>query len=332
MLRWMKRIACCLLLLIFVSLVLGFSYEQVAAMWADKNYPPPGQFINVSDHQLHVLAKGSGSPTVIFESGLGIDGHLSWYKVQNEIAALTQTVSYDRAGVMWSERGSNAKTAKDISAELTLMLRNVGFEPPYILVGHSLAGLVSRPFIIENADNMAGVVYVDVSHPHQYEATPEELQGEGPPPAFVLSMLRVFGGMRYLITSGPLPTDDPDDLFASTVPHMIHRSKGVFDESMRTETIAAEVQSLKSFGDIPLVIITGASPIRNENMNASQETKDFMTNKFQEFQKDLLTLSTSSTQVLATKSEHYVQISEPELVIGSIRKLIQNWRDNPKTL
>ncbi len=326
MLKWIKRITGGILVLVAVALLFGFAFEQISRSRADRNYPPPGELITVSDHKLHALAKGIGSPTVIFESGLGFDGHMSWYKVQDEVAKFTQTVSYDRAGVMWSERGANEKSAASISTELQLMLENGGFEPPYILVGHSLAGLISRPFILDNQDQMEGIVFVDVSHPNQYEVTPEELKGGGPPPDFILAMLRMFGGMRYIITSGPLPTDNPNDAYATVVPHMIHRSKGAFDEGTQTEKISKEVQSIKSFGDIPLVVITGASPTRNDNMNVSPETKEFMTNKWLEFQRDLLNLSSSSEHILAMKSNHHVQISEPELVIESIHDLVEHWR------
>ena len=330
--KWVKRIGGGILLLVAVALLFGFSYELLSRSRADKNYPPPGKLVTVSDHKLHALAKGSGSPTVIFESGLGFDGHMSWYKVQDEVAKFTQAVSYDRAGVMWSGRGSNEKSAAMISAELKLMLENGGFEPPYIFVGHSLAGLTGRPFISDNQDHMEGVVFVDVSHPNQYEATPEELKGGGSLPDFLLAMLRIFGGMRYIITSAPLPTDDPNDAYSTIVPHMIHRSKGAFDESAQTEMIAKEVQLIESFGDIPLVVITGASPTRNDNMNVSQETREYMTRKWHEFQEDLLNLSSSSDHIMAMKSGHHVQISEPELVIESIRDLVNRWRSKESSV
>lgn len=326
MLKWFKRIVVSLFMVATASLIFAFSYEQVSRSRADRSYPPPGQFISLGNHQLHALVKGSGSPTVIFESGLGVDGHLSWYKVQDAVASFTQTVSYDRAGVFWSDRGLNNKTAAKISGELETMLKEGGFEPPYILVGHSLAGLTLRPFITDNRDDIAGVVFVDVSHPNQYEATPEELQGGGPSSDLVLSLLKNFGVLRYMMNSGPLPSEDPSDIYSTTVPSMIHRLQGMLDEAGRTEMIAKEVQSLRNFDDIPLVIITGASPSRNDKMNASEETREFMTNKWLEFQKDLLDLSSESKQILAMKSEHYVQISEPELVISSVRDLVERWK------
>jgi hypothetical protein len=77
-----------------------------------------------------------------------------------------------------------------------------------------------------------------------------------------------------MIASAPLPTEDSDEFYATTVPSMIHRTTGVMDEIAHTELIAKEVQSLSDFGDIPLIVITGASPSRNDNMNASEETRE----------------------------------------------------------
>ena len=51
-----------------------------------------------------------------------------------------------------------------------------------------------------------------------------------------------------------------------------------------------------------------------------------MTRKWHEFQVDLLNLSSSSDHIMAMKSGHHVQISEPELVIESIRDLVNRWR------
>lgn len=325
-LRWLKRIVIFVLFLILFLLSLGMIYEQYSRYRIEREYPPPGEFIDIGGHQLHALKKGIGGPSVVFETGLGIDGHLSWYKVQDAVAEFTNTVSYDRAGVLWSERGENPKTARAISAELKTMLENGAIEPPYILVGHSLAGLTLRPFIDEYSEDIVGIVFVDVSHPHQFEVTPEELQG-GPTPAGLMDFLHISGILRFGLNLGPLPTDDDFDPFATIVPHMAHRGRlGVRAETNNIEKIAKEVQSMTDFGDIPLVVLTGALPTRGDNINVSDETRQFMKSQWLEFQEDLLNLSSNSEQVLAMKSEHFVQVTEPELVIESIRELVEGYR------
>jgi hypothetical protein len=51
------------------------------------------------------------------ESGLDQGGAMVWSKVQDQTARFTSTVSYDRAGIMWSERGGNPKTCEAMADE-----------------------------------------------------------------------------------------------------------------------------------------------------------------------------------------------------------------------
>src|SRR4051812_37461813 len=60
-------------------------------------------FVRTADgRNLRVYCLGSGSPTVVLESGLG-DGAWSWRQVQPAIARQTRACSYDRAGLGLSD-------------------------------------------------------------------------------------------------------------------------------------------------------------------------------------------------------------------------------------
>ena len=63
---------------------------------------PPGTLVRVGLHRLHIHCTGRGSPTVVFESGLG-GTSLDWVRVQPEVSRFTRACSYDRAGYGWSE-------------------------------------------------------------------------------------------------------------------------------------------------------------------------------------------------------------------------------------
>tara|TARA_R110002073_G_scaffold233333_5_gene394540 strand:+ start:250 stop:645 length:396 start_codon:yes stop_codon:yes gene_type:complete len=98
-----KRILLSLLVLILTIAVLLLLYEKLQEVLADRNYQRPGRLVDVGGHKLHALLRGEIAPTVVFESGLGIDGHLSWYKGQGPVSEFARTISYDRAGVLWSD-------------------------------------------------------------------------------------------------------------------------------------------------------------------------------------------------------------------------------------
>ena len=108
-----------------------------------RSAPPPGRLVSVGNHRLHIRCDGDGSPTVIFDAALG-GSSLSWSLVHPSIARITRACSYDRAGFGWSEAGPLPRTAGRIADELHTLLRVAAVPAPYVLVGHSFGGLVTR--------------------------------------------------------------------------------------------------------------------------------------------------------------------------------------------
>ena len=51
--------------------LLGAVYESVAEAADARAYPAPGRMIDVGGYRLHVNCIGTGTPTVVIESGLG---------------------------------------------------------------------------------------------------------------------------------------------------------------------------------------------------------------------------------------------------------------------
>ena len=86
------------ILAVFLILFLaGWIYEPMAEAADAKAYPPPGQMVDVGGYRLHINCTGSGSPTVVIESGWG-DSSAGWGWVQPEVAKTTRVCTYDRAG------------------------------------------------------------------------------------------------------------------------------------------------------------------------------------------------------------------------------------------
>ena len=120
------------------------------------------QKVDVGGHGLQLLIGGQGSPAVIFEGGFGT-GIASWSTVQKEVAAFTQTVSYDRAGLGQSDLGPKPRSAKQIATELHTALQKSGVKPPYVMVGHSFGGIYVRVFADMYPKEVVGMVLIDPS-------------------------------------------------------------------------------------------------------------------------------------------------------------------------
>jgi pimeloyl-ACP methyl ester carboxylesterase len=126
--------------------------------------PISGSF-DVQGHAMFIDCKGEGSPTVVLDSGLGVDSTSTWAAVRPQVARLTRVCLYDRAGMASSEPGPRPRTIEAMGEELHALLGEAGVKPPYVLAGASLGGMNAQLFASRHPDEVAGVVLVDSLHP-----------------------------------------------------------------------------------------------------------------------------------------------------------------------
>ena len=161
-----------------VLLLSGAGYQVVATQRDKRKYRNSGEFVDVGGHRLHLRVAGEdrGLPTVVMENGLGFPS-LTWTWVQREVARYTRVVAYDRAGTGWSEFGPEPRDARRLVEELHAALCAESLSGPYVLVAHSLGGLLARVFADRYAEEVAGMVLVDSSHPDEFERSPSQRRG-----------------------------------------------------------------------------------------------------------------------------------------------------------
>ena len=155
-----------------LALVLGASYRVLGERRDRRRFPPPGKYVLLESHRLHFQDMGEGSPTIVLESGL-MSSVLTWQKLQPELAKIARVVSYDRAGMGWSDPGPEPRNADRIVSELRDFLRRAEIPPPYVLVGHSFGGLTMPLFAARHADEVLGVVLVDPVAPAEWHPPSE---------------------------------------------------------------------------------------------------------------------------------------------------------------
>lgn len=148
----------------------------------DEESAAPG-LVEVEGRQLFMSCLGKGGPTVVMESG-GAGHSATWQFVQPEVAEFTRVCVYDRAGTGLSSLVPPHGTIQAIAEDLHSLLAAAGVQPPYVLVGHSLGGIIVRQFASQYLDEIVGMVMVDTSgvDPRdriQAALTPEEWQRYG---------------------------------------------------------------------------------------------------------------------------------------------------------
>jgi pimeloyl-ACP methyl ester carboxylesterase len=172
---WVRCVLVGSVVIIAVLGVLGAIYEVLAARADQRAYPAPGEFVDLGGRRIHMLVtghdNGEPTPTVILESGIASFSS-NWAWVQDTLAASTRVVSYDRAGLGWSDPASEPQDAEDSAKDLHAALQAADIQGPFVVVGHSYGGLVVRAFTDLYPDEVVGMVLVDASHPDQWAAAP----------------------------------------------------------------------------------------------------------------------------------------------------------------
>jgi pimeloyl-ACP methyl ester carboxylesterase len=125
--------------------------------------------------KVYLECHGSGSPTVIFESGLRSRSDIWSWSVEGDgtgvlprVTPFTRACTYDRPGtlahfpyVSRSDPVPMPRSTGEAAAELHELLGTAGVPGPYVLVGASTGGLIAREYASFYPAEVSGLVLVD---------------------------------------------------------------------------------------------------------------------------------------------------------------------------
>jgi pimeloyl-ACP methyl ester carboxylesterase len=103
-----------------------------------------------------------GTPVIVFEAGASNSLEV-WRGLLPQIASIAPVVAYDRAGLGRSEWDDTTPTPRHVTDRLRRVLRQIGADPPYVLVGFSWGGMLARYFASYYPSDIVGLVFVDPS-------------------------------------------------------------------------------------------------------------------------------------------------------------------------
>jgi pimeloyl-ACP methyl ester carboxylesterase len=303
-LNWLGGIA----VLVIALSIFGYFYESWAEARDVKAYPPPGQLVDVGGYRLHINCTGSGSPTVVIESGWG-DSSAGWGWVQPEVAKTTRVCTYDRAGMGWSEASPEPRTAREFAKELHTLLEKANEPGPYVLVGHSMGGFTVLVYAHDYPDEVSGLVLVDAQKLPASDAAsfnPAPKPGVNPLPSWIarIGLVRLLGGPLGSIKD--LPEQEKQAYKAYSV---APRSVQTFiDEGMGMSEGGAQARAVTTLGATPLIVLSAVL----------DDTADHTAS-----QAGFLLLSSNSQQLFAEESGHEIHIEQPEAAVAAIVKMVE---------
>jgi len=164
------------------------------AMTAIAGAPKPrGQLYDIGGRRLHMVCAGpkeAAGPTVLLEAG-AFGFSADWGVVQDKLAAAgIRSCAYDRAGLGFSDPGPKPRDGLNVEHDLEKLLAAAGEKGPFILCGHSMAGLRLRIFAARHPGLVEGVVLVDAT-------TPEAMDNK-----VVQQFVGTFSGLSRLAAVG----------------------------------------------------------------------------------------------------------------------------------
>jgi pimeloyl-ACP methyl ester carboxylesterase len=245
------------LLSVYALCALGGGYETIQEA-LDRRIVAPGQLLDVGGHRLHLRCAGSGTPTVLLESGLGETGAY-WAWISPAIASDTRVCVYDRAGRGWSDPASVPQDGAAVAADLHTLLARANVPGPFVLVGHSSGAQYVRIFAGRYPEQVAGMVLLDGQPAEAFEGLPSY-------PGFYSAFHRIYAVLPTLARLGVgrlLVASDLDLPAAARDVQRVHHASARFYRSLRDEfeklpTALAQARPVQSLGDRPLVVVTAA--------------------------------------------------------------------------
>jgi pimeloyl-ACP methyl ester carboxylesterase len=287
-----------------VAVLLGACLALAACIYASS--AGSDQMIDIGSHRLQFHQEGDGAPAVVVDAGLA-DQLEKLKPLQERLSGVTRVITYNRAGYGQSDPGPLPRDSGQEAEELKALLERASIPEPYVLVGHSLGALNVQVFASKYPKAVAGMVLMDP-----------------PPLSFILG--QEWGELRGMaermttewqaIADSAGESADVQGKMKSAFFRMIaseHRE--MFGQSAKLVSAAA------TFGDKPLVVIASGKP--NPAFGEAAE-------KFQQYwvgqNRALAGKSTAGKFILAEGASHFLYVDVPELVVETVRSIVQEAR------
>lgn len=304
----------------------------------DPAYLGPVRLVDIGGRRLNLYCRGTGSPAVIFDSGMN-DTTIAWALVQPAISKTHTTCSYDRAGLGFSDASDRPSTAGNDVDDIHKALQGAHIKPPYLLVGHSAGGMAVRVFADRYRDEVVGMVIVDGSHEDQViRAKAREALDASEIPALAKHDVPDDPHCVDAAKSGAIPKDSPafapcvgemypgvdqaitDATFAATATLKWQKAYASEDANFATVSADETRATRRDFGDMPIIVLTRAPGPAPKGI--PQSMQDGHTMMWEQLHNEIAAMSTHGVNWIVPRSSHIINYDRPEIVIDAIEQAL----------
>jgi pimeloyl-ACP methyl ester carboxylesterase len=310
----------------------------------------PHQAVKLPDgRRINLFCMGSGKQTVLFDAG-GSDWSVIWGLVQPRVAAHARACSYDRAGLGYSDPAPGPRSPAAIVEDMHALIAAAKLPTPLVLVGHSLGGFNAKLHAALYPGDIAGLVLVDPSEERDAERAHARMVARYGAAATAQIELAGRDGLQGLLDryrtcqalakAGDLDpatvqyrrcSDPPREPLGPAVAAERKRIqvKPVYQETQaseilnsvygRSDTDAAYRALFRPgmFGAKPMIVLTHG----NFDPADPADAADFQSYLW--LHRDTAALSRAGRQEVVPKTNHNIEIDDPEAVARAIIEVVQ---------
>jgi pimeloyl-ACP methyl ester carboxylesterase len=219
-------------------------------------------------------------------------------------------------------------TIDAMADDLHALLKAADIAPSYIVVGHSMGGVVARRFQSRYPGDVAGMLLVDSSHEGQARRLGDN-GGWGDLKRAVRRRMRILGVRRAAAHFGLVGGFDAPSLNWETVPEHTGAAKAVSLSTKQRRTVVREILLLarpqgqpQNLGALPLTVLSAGSASRRKWAAWAA---------WCELQDELAALSSGSVHMYAVNADHNVHLDDPGAVVEAIQELVGRCRRSAGT-
>lgn len=281
--------------------------------------------VDIGGRKMYLECQGVGSPTVVLVSGYrgsAADWHTTAVTpptpdappVFDQVAEFTRVCAYDRPGTpvgMTPSRSDPAPmpvTAEDMVNDLHALLQAADVPGPFVLVGHSFAGLAINLYARTYPSEVVGLMFVDAQSvgfrdaftDEQWEIQRMLLTGEG-------TQMEAESLAEYPDLERVDADRSYDQVRAAPPLQQLPLTVLSADES-----VGPIVEDMIAWGQLPANVPADWGYV----IDAAQ----------QQSQASLAQLAPGAKHITDTNSGHLIQYQQPQLVSDEIREMVDTVR------
>jgi pimeloyl-ACP methyl ester carboxylesterase len=232
---------------------------------------------------------------------------------------------------MWSDPNSAPQTGRVVADDLHALLAKSGERAPYVLVGHSLGGPYIMIYTKYYGPEVAGLVFVDASHPDQVNRvkpfTTQTL-------AKSLTMYRLGAalarvGLVRKMTAADSAPPEPAPAVRATAAYASTSLPAMIEEADAFDQTLAEAGTFTQLGNRPVFVLTATRPKPKAELAMMKMTESQgkgYAAAWVQMQNEIASWSSRSQHELVPNASHYIQFDQPGVVTKAIRSVVDSVR------